>query len=107
MHAVSARDCSRSANATPHSDLGQRIASELAWPSLNRSLANVNLQKLNTIHYITNILKQKSMKKKEYERPTTKVVQLKQRSQILAGSAKSGQMDDPDDYSSGGDPFQF
>ena len=34
------RDCSRSANATPHSDLGQRIASKLAWPSLNRSLAH-------------------------------------------------------------------
>jgi hypothetical protein len=26
------------------------------------------------------------MKKKEYERPTTQVVQLKQRSQILTGS---------------------
>ena len=46
----------------------------------------MNLQKLNTIHYITNILKQKSMKKKEYERPTMQVVQLKQQSQLLAGS---------------------
>ena len=33
----SVRSCSRSANATPHSDLGQRIASELAWLSLNRT----------------------------------------------------------------------
>ena len=39
------RKCSRSANATPHSDLGQRIASELAWPSLNRSRANENAAK--------------------------------------------------------------
>ena len=29
------------------------------------------------------------MKKTEYERPTTQVVQLKQRSQILAGSGGS------------------
>ena len=32
------------------------------------------------------------MKKKEYERPTTKVVQLKQRSRILAGSPVSATM---------------
>ena len=32
------------------------------------------------------------MKKKEYERPTTQVVQLKQRSQILAGSDVSATM---------------
>ena len=102
------RACSRSANATPHSDLGQRIASELAWPSLNRSLANLNLRKLNTIHYITNILNKTSMKRKNYERPTMQVVQLKQRSQILAGSAKSGQMNNPDDYLlEDDDPFEF
>jgi hypothetical protein len=41
---------------------------------------------------ISNILKQKSMKKKEYERPTTKDVQLKQRSRILAGSPVSATM---------------
>ena len=33
------------------------------------------------------------MKKKEYERPTMQVVQLKQRSQILAGSDVSATMD--------------
>ena len=47
------------------------------------------------------------MKKKEYEVPTMQVVEVKQHVQLLAGSAKSGQMDDPDDYSSGGDPFNF
>ena len=47
------------------------------------------------------------MKKKDYESPTMDVVEVKQQAQLLAGSAKSGQMDDPDDYSSGGDPFQF
>ena len=36
------------------------------------------------------------MMKKEYERPTMQVVQLKQRSQILAGSTvtQSGSIDD-------------
>ena len=35
------------------------------------------------------------------------VVQLKQRSQILAGSAKRGQMVNPEDYELEDDPFQF
>ena len=47
------------------------------------------------------------MKRKEYEKPTMEVVELQQQQQLLAGSAKSGQMDDPDDYQDGGDPFQF
>ena len=47
------------------------------------------------------------MKRKNYERPTMQVVQLKHKCQILAGSAKRGQMDNPDDYEDGGDPFQF
>ena len=42
------------------------------------------------------------MKKKEYERPTTKVVQLKQQPQLLAGSP----LNKPDDYPDGGDPFK-
>ncbi len=41
----SVRNCSRSANATPHSDLGQRIASELAWLSLNRSFVTIEIDK--------------------------------------------------------------
>ena len=46
-----------------------------------------------TLFNITNILKQKSMKKKEYEKPTTQVVQLKQQPQLLAGSDVSATMD--------------
>ena len=46
-----------------------------------------------TLFNITNILKQKSMKKKEYERPTMQVVQLKQQPQLLAGSDVSATMD--------------
>ena len=34
------------------------------------------------------------MKKKKYEKPTTKVVQLKQQPQLLAGSDVSATMDD-------------
>ena len=45
------------------------------------------------------------MKKKEYEVPTMDVVEVKQQAQLLAGSAKSGQMDDPEDYPNGGNPF--
>ncbi len=45
------------------------------------------LRRLNTIHYITNNLNKKSMKKKEYERPAMQVVQLKQQQPLLTGSA--------------------
>ena len=47
------------------------------------------------------------MKRKEYESPTMQVVEVRQQVQLLAGSGKSGQMDDPDDYKDGGDPFAF
>ena len=49
-------------------------------------LCSVNLRKLNTIHYITNILNKTNMKKKQYEKPSVEVVELKQQSQLLAGS---------------------
>ncbi len=41
------------------------------------------------------------MKKKMYEKPTTKVYELKQQPQLLAGSG----LGNPDDYNNGGDPF--
>lgn len=48
------------------------------------------------------------MKKKQfYEKPSMQVVEVKQQVQLLAGSAKRGQMDDPEDYELKGDPFQF
>ena len=43
------------------------------------------------------------MKKKEYERPTMQVVQLKQQTQLLAGSG----LDEPNEYPDGGDPLGF
>ena len=45
--------------------------------------------------------------KKKYEKPTMDVVELKLQPQLLAGSGKSGQLEDPDDYLLGDDPFQF
>ena len=46
--------------------------------------------------------------KRKYEKPSTRVIELQHRTHLLlAGSAKRGQMDDPDDYESGVDPFQF
>ena len=47
------------------------------------------------------------MKKKDYEKPTIQVFELQHQCQMLAGSAKSGQMNNPDDYESGDDPFYF
>ena len=48
------------------------------------------------------------MKTKVYQEPTTKVVQLQHRTHLLQASGqKRGQMDDPDDYLDGGDPFKF
>ena len=39
------------------------------------------------------------MKKKQfYEKPSMQVFELKQQPTLLAGSAKSGQMNNPDDY---------
>ena len=43
------------------------------------------------------------MKKKLYEKPTTKVFELKQQPQLLAGSG----LNDPSDYPDGGDPLGF
>ena len=43
------------------------------------------------------------MKKKMYEKPTTKVYELKQKCQILAGSG----LNDPSDYPGTPDPFSF
>ena len=45
--------------------------------------------------------------KKKYEKPSSKVYELKQQPQLLAGSPVNGQLDDPDDYLNDGDPFQF
>ena len=42
------------------------------------------------------------MTKKLYEKPTTKVVMLQQRAQLLAGSNGLGQ---PNNYPGGGNPF--
>ena len=41
-----------------------------------------------TLFNITNILKQKSMKKKEYQRPAMQVVEMRQQSHLLAGSVQ-------------------
>ena len=46
------------------------------------------------------------MKKKQYEKPSVEVVELKQQSALLAGST-TGNMDDLADYNDGGDPFNF
>ena len=43
------------------------------------------------------------MKKKEYERPTMQVVQLKQQPTLLAGSG----LNDPTDYHESGEPLGF
>ena len=47
------------------------------------------------------------MKRKEYEKPTAEVVELKQQQQLLAGSPVNGQMNDPEDYLLEDDPFLF
>lgn len=45
-----------------------------------------------------------TMKRKDYEKPTMKVVKLQQQAQLLAGSGRLG---DPTDYPDGGDPLDF
>ena len=48
------------------------------------------------------------MKRKEYERPTMQVVEVRQQPQLLAGSVNaSGTLTDPTDYEHGDDPFNF
>ena len=59
------------------------------------------LRRLNTIHYITNNLNKKSMKKKEYEKPTMDVVEVKQQMQLLAGSNPAPNQASIDDYEDG------
>ena len=44
------------------------------------------------------------MKRKEYEKPTMLVVELKGQQQLLSGSG-GDQLNDPDDYTDGGDPI--
>jgi hypothetical protein len=65
-----------------------------SWLSLNRSLdSRVFTEDDKTLFNITNILNKANMKKKEYERPTMQVVQLKQQPQLLAGSVQSTRSD--------------
>ena len=45
------------------------------------------------------------MKKKEYEKPTMQVVQLKQQQQLLAGSG--GEIPNNDPYTPEDNPFSF
>jgi hypothetical protein len=47
------------------------------------------------------------MKKKQYEKPSFEVVELKQQPQLLAGSQLDGQLSDPEDYLIEDDPFNF
>ncbi len=44
--------------------------------------------------------------KKKYEKPSMQVFELKQQTQLLAGST-TGNMNDPADYNDGGDPLGF
>ena len=48
------------------------------------------LRRLNIIHYITNNLNKKSMKKKKYEKPSLEVVVLNQQSSLLQASGQAG-----------------
>ncbi len=41
--------------------------------------------------------------KKKYEKPSQRVIELQQRTMLLAGSP----LGNPDDYPNGGDPFNF
>ncbi len=43
------------------------------------------------------------MKRKDYEKPSMKVYELKQQPQLLVGSG----LGNPDNYPNGGDPFGF
>ena len=42
------------------------------------------------------------MKRKDYQKPATEVIELKHQAALLTGS-----LGDPDDYASGFDPFSF
>ena len=43
------------------------------------------------------------MKRKDYEKPSTRVIKLQQHTMLLAGSP----LNDPTDYPDGGDPFNY
>ena len=46
--------------------------------------------------------------KKKYEKPSMEVFELQHRTHLLQASGQTrGQLDNPDDYHNGGDPFQF
>ena len=45
------------------------------------------------------------MKRKDYEKPTMQVVEVRQQVQLLAGSAASGGMNPNEPYTPGGDPI--
>ena len=51
------------------------------------------LRRLNIIHYITNNLNKKSMKKKEYEKPSLEVVVLNQKPTLLQASGQADVQD--------------
>jgi len=46
------------------------------------------------------------MKRKEYRKPTMNVVELQHRTMLLQASNPKA-LNDPDDYESGDDPFNF
>ena len=73
---------------------------------INRDLC-IFVARYNFQNIINSVNIQLMTTKKMYEKPSMKVVPLRRKPQLLVGSAKSGQMDDPDDYLNGGDPFQF
>ena len=45
--------------------------------------------------------------KRKYEKPSTRVIELKQRSALLVGSPLNGKMNKPEDYLLEDDPFAF
>ena len=46
------------------------------------------------------------MKRKEYQKPAMQLVQLQHRTHLLQASGPK-QMEKPQDYENGGDPFSF
>lgn len=45
------------------------------------------------------------MKRKDYQKPTMRVVELRQKCCILAGSGQGKGLTSPNNYEDGGDPF--
>ena len=48
-------------------------------------------------------MKQITEQKRKYEEPSSRVIELQQRTMLLAGSG----LGNPDNYPNGGDPFGF